>query len=203
MIKKLLVVALVALSSSSVLAETGFFGNNFVVLNVNNSTDTFYDLNPQTLTENADFNGAFLGTFDISLGNTLVLAGGEFRTFQDPGQDVSSVFINYSIRPTGGEGTFQPFSINFVSQTGNASGGLDKFWQTTDGSVNLLNGLAPGNYDFVVFGSATTTQGDRFYSNNANNYTATFTVVPEPSSLSLLAGPAILGAWFFVRRKRA
>ena len=27
--------------------------------------------------------------------------------------------------------------------------------------------------------------------------------VPEPSSLSLLAGPAILGAWFYVRRRRA
>ncbi|MEY2536457.1 MAG: hypothetical protein QOG67_197 [Verrucomicrobiota bacterium] len=26
--------------------------------------------------------------------------------------------------------------------------------------------------------------------------------VPEPSTLSLLAGPAILGAWFFVRRRR-
>ena len=28
-------------------------------------------------------------------------------------------------------------------------------------------------------------------------------VIPEPSSLSLLAGPAMLGAWFFVRRRRA
>ena len=27
-------------------------------------------------------------------------------------------------------------------------------------------------------------------------------VVPEPSSLSLLAGPALLGAWFFARRRR-
>ena len=27
--------------------------------------------------------------------------------------------------------------------------------------------------------------------------------IPEPSSLSLLAGPAILAAWFFVRRRRA
>ena len=29
-----------------------------------------------------------------------------------------------------------------------------------------------------------------------------FAAVPEPSSLSLLAGPAILGAWFYVRRRR-
>jgi hypothetical protein len=28
-------------------------------------------------------------------------------------------------------------------------------------------------------------------------------LVPEPSTLSLLAGPALLGAWFFIRRRRA
>jgi len=28
-------------------------------------------------------------------------------------------------------------------------------------------------------------------------------VVPEPTTLSLLAGPALLGAWFFIRRRRA
>ncbi len=28
-------------------------------------------------------------------------------------------------------------------------------------------------------------------------------IVPEPSSLALLAGPALLGAWFFVRRRRS
>ncbi len=56
---------------------------------------------------------------------------------------------------------------------------------------------------FEVFGSADTTAGSRFYSNNGNNYTATFTVVPEPSSLALLGGSSILGAWFFARRRRS
>jgi hypothetical protein len=36
---------------------------------------------------------------------------------------------------------------------------------------------------------------DVFYNNMA--------VVPEPSSLALLAGPAILGAWFVARRRRS
>lgn len=31
----------------------------------------------------------------------------------------------------------------------------------------------------------------------------TFAVVPEPSSVALLGGPAILGAWFYIRRRRA
>ncbi len=29
-----------------------------------------------------------------------------------------------------------------------------------------------------------------------------FPFVPEPSSFALLAGPVLLGAWFFVRRRR-
>jgi hypothetical protein len=28
-------------------------------------------------------------------------------------------------------------------------------------------------------------------------------IVPEPSSLALVAGPALLGAWFFFRRRRS
>jgi hypothetical protein len=36
---------------------------------------------------------------------------------------------------------------------------------------------------------------DVFYNNMA--------VIPEPSSLSLLVGPAMLGAWFFARRRRS
>ncbi|MDQ3545997.1 MAG: PEP-CTERM sorting domain-containing protein [Verrucomicrobiota bacterium] len=27
-------------------------------------------------------------------------------------------------------------------------------------------------------------------------------IVPEPSSFALLAGPVLLGAWFFLRRRR-
>ena len=34
------------------------------------------------------------------------------------------------------------------------------------------------------------------------DYNNTATPVPEPSAISLLAGPMLLGAWFFVRRHR-
>ena len=38
--------------------------------------------------------------------------------------------------------------------------------------------------------------------NENNLFANNLAIVPEPSSLSLLAGPAILGAWFYVRRRR-
>ena len=201
MIKKLALgltaAAVLTVGATTTSANADFFGNGFIVLNVNGAGNTFYDLNPPTNTLQPDFNGANLGTFDPSFGDSLILNGAEFNTFQDGGDNVIEVSLNYRVY-TGTAPNFSSFSVDFVSQTGN-----DKFWQSTNENINLLNNLSPGTYTFEVFGSADTTAGPRFYSNSGNNYVASFTVVPEPSTLSLLAGPAILGAWFFVRRRRA
>lgn len=187
-----------AVTSPVAKAAADFFGNGFIVLNINGLGNTFYDLNPPANTLQPDFNGTFLGTFDPSAGQSLVLTGGEFNTFQDNGDNVASVNLNYRITLGAPTGNFSSFSIDFISQAGN-----DKFWQTTDENVVVLSGLAPGTYSFQVFGSADTTAGPRFYSDNGNNYTATFTIVPEPSSFALLGGPALLGAWMFIRRRRS
>lgn len=176
-----------------VLASTGFFGNGFIVLSLNGGSSTFYDLNPQTQTLNPDFNGTFLGTFDPSLGDSLVIKGAEFNTFQDSGDNVSAVFLNYRDY-SGAPPSFSSLSIDFVSQSGN-----NKFWQSTNKNVSLLNGLANGNYFFEVFGSGNTTAGDIFYSNNSANYTATFTVVPEPGTWA--AGAMTLIGCFYLRRR--
>ena len=198
MIKKLALTTIAALTlGTSAFAEADFFGNGFVVLNLNGAGNVFYDLNPPTNTANPDFSGS-LGNFNPSLGDSLILNGAEFNTFQDNGDNVTSVELNYRVF-NGTPPNFSTVSIDFVPpQNGN-----DKFWQTTNSNVNLLASLAPGTYTFEVFGSASSTAGNRFYSNGGANYTATFTVVPEPSTLTLLAGPALLGGWFFLRRRRA
>jgi hypothetical protein len=73
--------------------------------------------------------------------------------------------------------------------------------------LNLLTGLSNGNYTFEVYFQGTTNglggaANPIFLNNGGANYKATFTVVPEPSILALLAGAALLGACFFRRRRR-
>ncbi len=51
--------------------------------------------------------------------------------------------------------------------------------------------------------STTSADGDQFLNAGGANYKATFSVVPEPSSFALLVGPALLGAGFLLRRRRA
>ena len=58
-----------------------------------------------------------------------------------------------------------------------------------------FTGLASG---FKLYNSGT--DGG---ANENNLYFNNLSIVPEPSSLALLAGPALLGAWFFVRRRRS
>lgn len=101
---------------------------------------------------------------------------------------------------------------------------------TTDGMSTAFTLTSPDTFSFTItFNTGTPTTetftgnldgtagtaitGFRLFNfnpnqpaNGDNSSTAFFnspTVVPEPSSLSLLAGPAILGAWFFIRRRRS
>ena len=88
------------------------------------------------------------------------------------------------------------FSISITQTDGTGgtwtvtrSGGL------TDSASGTYTGVGAGIH---LYNSMTTGSGaaeDNLFFNN-------LAVVPEPSSLSLLVGPAILGAWFFIRRRR-
>ncbi len=84
MSKKLLPVIIAVLAFAvpkATFASAEFFGNAFVVLNLNAGGNVFYDLNPSTQTLNPNFGGEDLGTFDTSAGDSLLLNGAEFNTF--------------------------------------------------------------------------------------------------------------------------
>jgi hypothetical protein len=160
----------------SVWGQSAGFNNTFIILSLNGGANTYYDLNAAT--GNADFNGANLGSFAAGT-NNLIFKGAEHNVFKCGGADLTSTRVYYRIYLTsaGNSGVnFISNNIPFSSGFNNGCGGQDQVWLKNDYSTNLLSGLAPGAYTIQVYSDASTTLGDKFASNNGNNYTATFTI---------------------------
>jgi hypothetical protein len=128
-------------------------------------------------------NGAVVFTFFRNAGDTFWRifdgnsAGGAFATTIN---FVENQTVNFSFTYNGGN------SYDLLITSGMQTYPADDF--TATNAINNINGVR-------VF-SESQGVGENVGFNN-------LAIVPEPSSLSLLAGPAILGAWFFVRRRRA
>lgn len=189
--------ALIALTVLSAInlshAASGIF-ESYGIIKINASTAQYYDM--QAATVNPDFQGASFGTFDTTVGNTLTLVGGEIKTFKNGGSDVTGAFFDYRVFKVGDTpSSFTEFSLPFNSDLG----GGDQKWDKTNQNVDILTGLSNGNYTLEVFARATSTDGPHFSNNGGSNYTASFTVVPEPTSAAL----GLLGAGLLLRRRRA
>lgn len=88
------------------------------------------------------------------------------------------------------------FNLAFTQTTG--SGGTYTVSRGVDSFTGNYTGVASG---FRVYNSGTDS-GDNANNIYFNNLSITTAPVPEPSTLTLLAGPALLGGWFFLRRRR-
>lgn len=154
-----------------------------------------------------------LGSYNIYF-NTLTL-NGQVLTFKNSGGDVTAAFLNYRIYPTGSpSGSFSSINLGFSSDAtfsdiggGTYTNGGDQLWANGT-PLNLLaasgfSGIGSQQYTLEVFFSINSNLGDRFNSANGNNYYATFTVVPEPSTYA--AGALVVGlvGWQIRRRKTA
>ena len=206
-----------SLAFTSLNAETGIFGS-YVAVNANSSGDTFYGAQQPGGNFLTAFEGLDLGTFNVTEGDTLVLSGGEVLTFKNAGagDNVTGAEIQYRInRVTAPSdiGSFSAIGINFTANASfndaagnNFSGGGDQKWANISSTADLLSGLdvgtvaSPIEYEVEVYFRAFTSLGDRFSSDSGNNYTATFTLVPEPSAFALLAG--LFGLGFVAMNRR-
>ncbi|MEM0999552.1 MAG: IPTL-CTERM sorting domain-containing protein [Bacteroidota bacterium] len=147
--------------------QTGIF-QSYIVLDINNSGNQF--LAGGINADNAPtFSGQNFGTV-----TSLVLNGGELKTFKNGGGDVFGGEINYRVYPQGSpSGTFTAINLPFNANLTNPG---DQRWQEALAGVNLLAGLTPSTtYELEVFWRSPTNLGDRFDSNFGNNFTATFT----------------------------
>ena len=165
-------------------ANTGIF-EGYVSLTTGSNLN-LYDLNPQTQTGLFDFNNTNLGTFPTAAnGGNLNFSGGQLKTFKNgdcsfnKGDNVTNAFIYYTVYPTGARPGSPVFTaVNLPFDTNLSAS--DQRWTNQGNVANLLVGRVPGNYTLEVFGSSDyngcSTSGTNFYSNNSNNYKATFSV---------------------------
>ncbi len=161
-----------------------------------------------TLSSN-DSNVTFnLGTFNPLNGDILLLTGGSMLTFESGGgtvdtTDAGAQSLHYSIVPLGSSDQFFngiDLPVDNTNPSGNNNG--DIRFATESADINLLD-RAPGTYQLSVYGFSNTSTGDNYDNNGGLNYTASFTVVPEPGTWGMVAGGAVVMIQFRRRRPGA
>ena len=144
-----------------------------------------------------------LGTFSST--DQLTLNGGSILTYQYGNSAgtvtdaVTGATINYQIEDAANNyfSGFMPLTLTFNANGIGGAASSMRFSTETAG-INLLAGLAPGTYTLNIYNSSTFTQtdatttppttstGTNYDSNSGNDYGATFTVAPEPGTVSVL-----------------
>lgn len=142
-----------------------------------------------------------LGTFNVATGDDLALNGGEEVTYKGNGANVSQTDLFYSING----GAFQDATLAFNQDEIIGSGGSDnqRWYSDTAANVDLLTGLSNGTYTLsVYFRDNNTVDSNDYISNSGANYNATFTIVPEPSTIAMLLGSGLFGSFYLISRRR-
>jgi hypothetical protein len=201
--KKTLITLITLLTVSvAANADSGIFGTS-VVIN-NNGTTTLYEATllgdsrhtptGYSGTTTSGFTGLNLGTYDTTTSDNLTLNGGGMLTYKNNGSDITGAHLYYKID----NGNYS--SAIALGFNENLGGGGDQRWHTQDSSFNLLDGLSNGAHTVSVYFDATHDGGTHYENNGSADFTANFTVVPEPNTYALIAG--MFGLAYIVLKRR-
>jgi hypothetical protein len=161
-LKSTLTLLLFSLLSLNSQAASGIF-DAYAILNINGAGNTYKS--------HSTFNTWDIGTFNNA--STLLLNGGEIKTYKNSGSNVTGGSINYRIYKNGTTpGDFTQLSLNFCENLCCPDG--NQKWCKTDANVNLLSNLTIGTYTVEIYWRATSSDGDHYYNNGGSNYKASF-----------------------------
>ena len=187
--------------ASPAQAASGLW-KDFVIINKGGSNDYYYT---NYITQNYQFNGAYLGSVDRSTG-TLLLNGGEANTYNTGGDAIIATRMYYTVYPVGNrpfDPVFTPINLPRTSDPGPNSGN-DRQWASTSAGINLIATAGfVGTYTLEVYfeGDGTYPGGTfKIVDNNNNpktNYQATFTVTNSspPAASQLRWTGAVNSRW--------
>ena len=185
--------------------DRGFF-DVFVVAKVKSANEVIYDLNgPFTNTPYSDFDGESFGDFRTD--ESLVIRGGETKTYKNSGCDITGADLYYYVHRDGTPGNvplenFTRIQLRFSADLydpnspNNRYNPNDQRWGNASNptnNVNIISGLTPGSYIVDVFVTANfdrCANGDNgimYYSNNSRNFQRTFTVTQGPLPVALVS----------------
>ena len=177
------------LSGAVVKAGSGFFGDG-------TGAAIFYSTDGITAGEGTyknvgSLNNFYYGELVVSSGS-LILHGGEVKTYKNGGSNVTGANEFYRIYKNGATaGSFTSVGLPWSADLG----GGDQRWKKTDVDVNLLNGLtSSGTYVVDYYFSASTSDGTQYMSNSSNNYRTTFDLYYQIDSSSNVNQSATGGA---------
>ncbi len=200
--RTLLIVTILA--SGNAFGAAGIFDAFLFTTTTGTTPLSFYDIGATT--SNPEFQGRSLGSF--TAGSSTLFVGGQQKSYKNNFTDVTGHSIQWRVWSGSPGGSFStvamPFQLNLAT-AGDQQWGGDTQGSNSDPievSSNVLSGLTNGNYTLEVFSRITTNgvNADATIDNNnsGNNFSATFTVVPEPSAALL----SCLGALMLLRRRR-
>jgi hypothetical protein len=200
--KSVILIAIVA--TGNAFGAAGIFDSFVFTTTSGTGPFAYYDIGAVTL--NPDFQGSNLGTFTV--GSSTLQIGSQQKSYKNSGTDVNSHSISWRVWSGTPSGSFtavsMPFQFN-IGVNGDQQWGGDTLGSNFDPveiSSNVLSGLPTGSYVLEVYSQINTNGFDAassiFNNNSNNNFQATFTVVPEPTSAAL----GLLGSVLLLRRRR-
>ena len=178
---------MIGLSMDSI-AGSGIF-QTYIVFDLNSAGNAFYA---------GGINNDASATYDefaFGTPTSLTLNGGEVKTYKNGISDVFGATIFYRIYSAGSpSGIFATISLPFDANLANPG---DQKWKEEFAGVDVLSGLAPGNYTLEVYWEAPSSDGTHFDTDFGNNFQGHFTVaaaspVPTLSEWGLIMFGLIL-----------
>lgn len=166
---------------------------------VNNGTTTYYHGGANGDATEATWLNATLGTF--TTGSTLIISGGENKTYKNGGDDVWGCGMFYRIYKNGDTPpSFTEINLPFAENLVNAG---DQRWATTSSNINVLSSVtSPGQWKIEVYWGIKINGSSysAFDNNSGSNFTATFTAdntfpVELTSFLALARGNVVNLEW--------